>query len=62
MDEDIRTEQKTWQVYNFEKINVFRLDIAARFELCIVFSFVWSECLCVRVRLSVCVCVWMRLQ
>ena len=27
MDEDISTEQKTWQVYNLGKINVFRLDL-----------------------------------
>ena len=27
MDEDISTEQKTWQVYNFGKRNVFRLDL-----------------------------------
>ena len=28
MDEDISTEQKkTWQVYNFGKINVFRLQL-----------------------------------
>ena len=27
MDKDISTEQKTWQVYNFGKINVFRLDL-----------------------------------
>ena len=26
MDEDISMEQKIWQVYNFVKINVFRLD------------------------------------
>ena len=25
MDEDISTKQKTWQVYNFGKMNVFRL-------------------------------------
>ena len=27
MDEDIRTEQKAWQVYNFGKRNVFRLAL-----------------------------------
>ena len=27
MDEDISTEQKTWQVYDFGKRNVFRLDL-----------------------------------
>ena len=27
MDEDSSTEQKTWQVYNFGKSNVFRLDL-----------------------------------
>ena len=27
MDKDISTEQKTWQVYNFGKRNVFRLDL-----------------------------------
>ena len=27
MDEDISTEQKTWQFYNFGKRNVFRLDL-----------------------------------
>ena len=27
MDKDRRTEQKTWQVYNFGKRNVFRLDL-----------------------------------
>ena len=27
MDEDISTEQKTWQVYNLGKRNVFRLDL-----------------------------------
>ena len=27
MDENISTEQKTWQVYNFVKTNVFRLDL-----------------------------------
>ena len=27
MDEDFSTEQKTWQVYNFGKRNVFRLDL-----------------------------------
>ena len=27
MDEDISTEQKTWQVYNFWERNVFRLDL-----------------------------------
>ena len=27
MDEDVSTEQKTWQVYNFGKINVFRLNL-----------------------------------
>ena len=27
MDKDRSTEQKTWQVYNFWKRNVFRLDL-----------------------------------
>ena len=27
MDKDRRTEQKTWQVYNFGKRNVFRFDL-----------------------------------
>ena len=27
MDKDISTEQKTWQVYNLGKRNVFRLDL-----------------------------------
>ena len=27
MDEDISTERKTWQVYNFGKRKVFRLDL-----------------------------------
>ena len=27
MDEGISTEQKTWQVYDFGKRNVFRLDL-----------------------------------
>ena len=27
MDKDISMEQKTWQVYNFGKRNVFRLDL-----------------------------------
>ena len=27
MDEDVSTEQKTWQVYNLGKRNVFRLDL-----------------------------------
>ena len=27
MDGDINTEQETWQVYNFGKRNVFRLDL-----------------------------------
>ena len=27
MDKDNSTEQKTWQVYNFVKRNVFRLDL-----------------------------------
>ena len=27
MDEDISTERKTWLVYNFGKINVFRFDL-----------------------------------
>ena len=27
MDEDISTEQKTWQVYNFGKGNVLTLDL-----------------------------------
>ena len=27
MDEDISTEQKTWQVYNLGKRTVFRLDL-----------------------------------
>ena len=28
MDEDSNTEQKTWQVYSFGKINVFRLHLS----------------------------------
>ena len=27
MDKDISTEQKTWQIYNFGKRNVFRLHL-----------------------------------
>ena len=34
MDKDISTEQKTWQVYNLGKRNVFRLDLKPMESFC----------------------------